>query len=150
MSKQSKALKPRQGSAITAHERERFLGVLRTTFNVSKAAEAIGRNRTSLYKLRDTMPEFAAAWDDIIEQCLDAVEQIVFENALAGRQPINSIFLLRHRRAHIYGEKVKVEQEHRVDVIVELIPPRDAPDLLAKLKAGDVVDAEAVEVVGGE
>ena len=105
----SKALKPRQGSAITAPEREKFLEVLKTTFNVSAAAEAIGRNRTSLYKLRQSDPEFAAAWDEIVEQCLDAVEEVVFRNALEGRQPVNNIFLLRHRRAHIYGERVKVD-----------------------------------------
>ena len=88
---------------------------------------------------------FAKAWDEIVEQCLDAVEQVVFENALAGKQPVNNIFLLRHRRAHVYGEKVKVEEDRKVNVVVELIPPRDAPDLLDKLKAGDVVDAEVVD-----
>ena len=118
---------------------------MRTTFNISKSAEAIGRNRTSLYKLRQSDPDFAEAWDEIVEQCLDAVEQVVFENALAGKQPVNNIFLLRHRRAHIYGEKVKVEEDRKVNVVVELIPPRDAPDLLDKLKASDVVDAEVVD-----
>jgi len=143
----SKALKPRQGSAITAKERKKFLEVLRTTFNVSKAAEAIGRNRTSLYKLRQSDPEFAAAWDEIVEQCLDAVEQVVFENALAGKQPVNNIFLLRHRRAHIYGEKVTVEQDHPREVVVVLhraTDPRLGPG------RDDVVDAEKVESVDKE
>ena len=140
----SKALIPRQGSAITVQEREQFLDTLRTTFNVSKAAAMIGRNRTSLYKLRQSVPEFAAAWDDVIEQCLDEVEQIVYERALEGKQPVNNIFLLRHRRAHIYGEKVTVEHEQNVEVIVELMPPRTA-----RLGPGqdDVVDAEEAEVV---
>lgn len=86
--------------------------------------------------------EFAAAWDEIVEQRLDAGEQVVLENALAGKQPVNNIFLLRHRRAHIYGEKVKVEHDQRVDVIVELVPPRQNPSML---QSENVVDAEAVE-----
>ena len=135
----SKALKQRQGSAITAKERERFLEVLSTTFNVSRSAKAIGRNRTSLYKLRGTIPEFAAAWDEVIEECLDDVESVVFERALEGKQAVNNIFLLRHRRAHIYGEKFKVEHDHQVDVIVELIPPRTR---LVTDVEGEVVDEE--------
>jgi len=89
--------------------------------------------------------EFAAPWDEIVEQCLDTVEEVVFRNALEGRQPVNNIFLLRHLRAHIYGEKVKVEEDRKVNVIVELIPPRNEPDLLARLDAGEVVDAEEVD-----
>jgi hypothetical protein len=71
----------------------------------------------------------------------------VFENALAGTRPINNIFLLRHRRAHIYGEKVTVEHERKVNVIVELLPPRQDPSVL---RSENVVDAEEVEVVGEE
>jgi hypothetical protein len=78
---------------------------------------------------------------------LDDVEAVVYENALAGKQPINNIFLLRHRRAHIYGEKVTVEHDRRVNVVVELIPPRQDPSVL---RSENVVDAEEVEVLGEE
>ena len=146
----SKALKPRQGTAITAQEREKFLEVLRTTFNVSRAAAVIGRNRTSLYKLRQSHPEFAAAWDEVIEQCLDDVEQVVFENALAGKQPVNNIFLLRHRRANVYGEKVKVENDVHHEVIVQLFRSPGSKlgpeyDDFAPIRTEEVVDAEVVD-----
>jgi hypothetical protein len=71
----------------------------------------------------------------------------VFENALAGKQTANNIFLLRHRRAYLYGEKVKVESDHMVDVVVHLCRPGT---LTLKPGRGDVVDAEEAEVVGEE
>jgi hypothetical protein len=140
----SEALKKRQGLAITSEEKERFLEALGKTFNVSRSAELISRNRSSLYKLRETDPEFAAAWEEVVERCLDDVEQVVFERALEGKQAVNNIFLLRHRRAQIYGEKVKVEHDQRIDIVVDLAPYRgDKPALTDP----NIVDAEEVEVL---
>jgi hypothetical protein len=116
-------------------------------------SEGIGASRSTTQQCerwhpsRQSDSEFAEAWDEIVEQCLDAVEQVVFENALAGKQPVNNIFLLRHRRAHIYGEKVKVEEDRKVNVVVELYR-RDDPRLKAMKE--NVVDAEDAEVVGEE
>jgi len=143
----SKALIPRQGTAITGQEREKFLDTLRKTFNVSRAAAAIGRNRTSLYKLREAIPEFDAAWAEVVEECLDDVEQIVYERALEGKQPVNNIFLLRHRRAHIYGEKVTVQQKRKVELELVFLPPGDSRP---KGLPDGVVDAEEVVVLGRE
>ena len=42
-----------------------FLDALRATQSVSRAARAAGMGRQSAYKLRQRLPGFAAAWDEI-------------------------------------------------------------------------------------
>ena len=118
----SKALLPRQGSAITGDEKIKFLDTLRATFNVTKAASAIGRHRSSLYKLRQANKEFAAAWDEVIEECLDELEEVVYQRAREGKQALYPIFVLKHRRPNRWGDRVKVETESRGEIIVNLIP----------------------------
>jgi len=45
-----------------AHVRRRFLKFLRQGGSVRAAADAAGVPRSSLYKWRQTLPEFATAW----------------------------------------------------------------------------------------
>ena len=118
----SKALKLRQGTAISSDERIQFLDTLRDTFNVSKSASAISRHRSSLYKLRQADEEFAAAWNEVIEECLDELEEVVYQRAREGKQALYPIFVLKHRRPDRWGDRVKVETEQRSEIIVSLIP----------------------------
>ena len=118
----SKALKPRQGTAISGDEQIQFLDTLRATFNVTKASAAVGRHRSSLYKLRQADKEFAAAWNEVIEECLDELEEVVYQRALEGKQALYPIFVLKHRRPERWGDRVKVETEQRSEIIVNLIP----------------------------
>ena len=118
----SKALKPRQGTAISGDEQIQFLDTLRASFNVTKSASAIGRHRSSLYKLRQADEEFAAAWDEVIEECLDELEEVVYQRALEGKQALYPIFVLKHRRPKRWGDRVTVETEQRSEIIVNLVP----------------------------
>ena len=137
----SKALKPRQGTAITGEERIRFLDTLRDTFNVSKAAAAIGRHRSSMYKLRQSDPEFLAVWDEVVEECLDELEEVVYQRALEGKQALYPIFVLKHRRPDRWGDRLKVETESHGEIIVNLVP-------VSQMEQHPIIEAEA-EVVSG-
>ena len=132
----SKALKPRQGTAISGDEQIQFLDTLRATFNVTKASAAVGRHRSSLYKLRQADKEFAAAWIEVIEECLDELEEVVYQRALEGKQALYPIFVLKHRRPERWGDRVKVETEQRSEIIVNLIP-------FAKMGQPPVIDVGA-------
>ena len=142
----SQALKPLQGTAITSEEKIRFLETLRDTFNVSKAASAISRHRSSLYKLRQSDEEFAAAWDEVIEECLDELEEVVYQRAREGKQALYPIFVLKHRRPDRWGDRLKVEADNRVEFVVDLVP-------FDKMQPPPTIDttAEVVSIeAGGE
>ena len=138
----SKALKLRQGTAITGNEQIQFLETLRATFNVSKAAAAIGRHRSSLYKLRQSHPDFLAAWDEVVEECLDELEEVVYQRALEGKQALYPIFVLKHRRPDRWGDRLKVQTESQGEIIVNLFP-------VSQMEQHPTIDAEA-EVVSDD
>lgn len=113
-----------------------FLDVLRASPNVSAAARAAGVARQSAYEAREADPEFAAAWEDAIEESVDDLEAEAFRRARGVEVPIVNrqgelvghrveasdplaIFLLKaHRRAK-YGTKIENEHSGEVKVIVE-------------------------------
>src|SRR6185436_13306310 len=70
--------------SIRKHAREHFLAQLRSNGNVTRAAEAIGRKRDTLYIYRAAHPEFAAAWDDAVESFVDGLETEAARRAAVG------------------------------------------------------------------
>jgi hypothetical protein len=44
-----------------------FLIILNDTFNVSEAVQGVGVSSATVYSARKSDPDFAAAWDDVIE-----------------------------------------------------------------------------------
>ena len=138
----SKALKLRQGTAISSDERNRFLEMLRQTFNVSKSASAISRHRSSLYKLRQSDADFASAWDEVVEECLDELEEVVYQRALEGKQALYPIFVLKHRRPERWGDRLKVETESQGEIIVNLVP-------VDQMSRSPVIDVDAEVVSSG-
>lgn len=69
---------------FTAKKRKAFLAALAECGNVSRAAEAAHCTREGAYKLRGTDPDFAAAWDDALEQASDKLEQEAWRRASEG------------------------------------------------------------------
>ena len=68
----------------TDHAREVFLQTLRDTANVSAAARAANVNRRTVYVWRDETPEFAADWDEALEEATDTLEAEARRRALKG------------------------------------------------------------------
>ena len=106
---------------------EQFLKALTETCNVTAAARQIGMSRRAMYDRRDADTEFAEAWDDAIDQAVDALEEEVRRRALKGvQEPVFhngkkcgsitrysdtlAMFLLR---AH-HPEKYRERFDHRI------------------------------------
>jgi hypothetical protein len=68
----------------TDHARKTFIETLRETANVSAAARAADINRRTAYNWRDDNPEFAADWDEALEEATDALEAEARRRALQG------------------------------------------------------------------
>lgn len=74
----------RRRSKPTPKKLAEFLDQLAETGNVLATAELLNLDRRALYRLRKDDPEFAAAWDEAIEQSADALEVEARRRALDG------------------------------------------------------------------
>ena len=75
---------------VTAEVREEFLRVLAETQNVGAACELSGVSRTTAYRVRRNDPDFAAAWDEVLEDIIASrVRDAYVEDALEGRPVID-------------------------------------------------------------
>lgn len=114
-------------SIRTKKNRERFLAALdQGKGNVSTASAGAKISRRAAYEWRKDDEDFRGEWDDIVEKHMDALEEVVYSRALDGwDEPVfyqgeevgsirkfsdsNAQFILRNRRAHVYGDKSKIE-----------------------------------------
>jgi hypothetical protein len=103
-----------------------FLAELALDGNVTRAAKAVGVDRSNAYQRRLRNPEFALRWDDAIESFADAVEAEAYRRAVTGttkgiwhqgakvgeeQQWSDSLLLalLKAKRPGQYGDKSKME-----------------------------------------
>jgi hypothetical protein len=88
------------------HWRATFLKTLAKTPSVTMAAKAAGIPRRTAYDHREKDPEFAQAWDDALNQSLDALEHEVYQRALKDDAQL-AMFLLKAHRPAIYRERIE-------------------------------------------
>ena len=69
---------------FTPKKRRMFLAALAACGNVTRAAQAACCTREGAYHLRTQDADFAAAWDDALEQAADVLEQEAFRRAHDG------------------------------------------------------------------
>lgn len=81
----------------TDRARETFLAQLRLVPNVSAAARAAKISRNAAYTWRDEDPDFAAAWEDAINEAVDDLEQVAWERAKDQSDRMMEILLKAHR-----------------------------------------------------
>jgi hypothetical protein len=103
-----------------------FIERLRECANVSRAAKDAGINRRTAQRERLNSETFREAWDDAMEEAIDALEEEARRRAFEGvNEPVYyqgeqvgtvrkysdtlTIFLLKGRRPEIYGDRVKQE-----------------------------------------
>lgn len=82
---------------------------------MSASARTIAASRTALYNLRESDPEFAAAWDDAIEQGADALEDEAVRRALSSSDTL-LIFLLKGARPDKYRERTDVQHSGKLEI----------------------------------
>jgi len=134
---------------FTGKKRKAFLDALATCGNVSQAAKVANCTREGAYKLRTHDAEFAAAWDDALEQAADRLEQEAWRRAHDGvAEPLTCakglildemgnpvmvrkysdtllIFLLKGARPQKYRDNVSVTAPTTLGVSVVLEQMRD-------------------------
>lgn len=108
----------------TSEKKAAFLAALRERGSVMHAAESAGIGRRTAYDWRDADPEFAAAWEDALEDSTERLEESMFERAMKG-DTTAAIFLLKGRRPEVYRERMQFEHQGRVglEIIVDGMAP---------------------------
>ena len=86
--------------------RATFLRALAKTPSVTFAAKAAGVNRRTVYAHREQDSDFAAKWDDALNQSLDVLEHAVYQRALKDDAQL-AMFLLKAHRPSIYRERIE-------------------------------------------
>jgi hypothetical protein len=85
--------------------RPAFLAALRNSGNVRAACRAADVSRQTVYEHRATDPEFAAAWQETLEEALDVLEAAAWSRAATSSDTL-LMFLLRAHRPEVYRERV--------------------------------------------
>ena len=111
--------------------KKRFLEALTAQGTVYHAAQAAGISRQTAYRWREEDLDFAFAWDEAIDNAVDAVENTIYQQAVGGNT-LAAIFYLKAHRP-IYRDRLNVDVEQVNSEIHErLAQLRANPALLAK------------------
>lgn len=113
----------RQSNKRTA-KKKAFLEELRQRYSVYHACLAAKVGRTTVYEWRDEDPAFAAAWEEALEDAMDALEASVYERAMEGDTTL-SIFVLKGGKPDRYKERTSTELTGAggKDLRVEFVSP---------------------------
>ena len=127
----------REGSPLTPEKKELFLAALRASPNVSEAARAADISRQSAYKYRDADTDFAAQWDDALNEAIDTLEREAQRRAFEGcTEPVGwhqgvaggtvkrysdtlAIFLLKAHRPERFRDKHEIK--HTGEIAISII-----------------------------
>lgn len=123
-----------------------FLVALADVPNVSAACRTAGISRVQAYARKNADPEFAAAWEDALDQSVDDLVGAMYRRAKNGvREPVYhngvrcgsklrysdtlAIFLAKCHRPGVYGDRVAQEHSGELTVKVEYedVDPPFAP-----------------------
>lgn len=137
-----------------------FLAALRELPVIAHACKAVGIERSTAYRARETDEAFAEAWDAAVEDGVDRAEQEAFRRAVVGfEEPVIDKGRLAYRYERYEVEDVNgVKQEHyrlQLDANGQPIPltvRKHSDALLALYLKGrrKKVYAERTEVTGAD
>jgi hypothetical protein len=112
-------------------QKKRFLATLTVQGTVFHAAQAAGISRWTAYRWRHDDLEFAQAWDEAIENAVDAVESVIFQQAVGGNT-LAAIFYLKAHRP-IYRDRLNIDLKQVQSEIEEAMKCiRANPDSFAR------------------
>jgi hypothetical protein len=117
----------------TPEKDAKFFEFLSQGGSVTAAAGAAGYTRSRVYERRKTDAEFAAAWDDLLGQGTDLLEDEALRRAMDGVEEPRfyegeicvhvrkysdtlMIFLLKARRPEKYGDKAQTDHTGNLTV----------------------------------
>lgn len=133
-----------------------FLEALATIPVVARAARAAGVDYRYAYRTREADPEFAAAWDDAVEQGVDRAEQEAFRRAVEGyEEPVTHQGRLAYQYRRVQREDGTEAFEPVLDEHGQPVPltvRKHSDGLLSLILKGrrKKVYAERIEQTGPE
>jgi transposase-like protein len=106
----------------TKARKETILKALEEGHTVSFAAGLVGVHRVTVYKWRDSDPEFREAFDQAMQTGVDLLEAEARKRAVEGSDSL-LMFLLKGKRPHEYRERYELEHrggEQPVELVIHL------------------------------
>jgi hypothetical protein len=123
---------------VSVFRQKKFLGAYSQspTFNISDCCKTAGIGRRTFYNWIGDDSQFKAAFEELNESRLDAIESALHSRAVADKDTTALIFLaktLLKNRGYIEGNKISVDGTNPVvrDVIDELIAGTTTVDMAA-------------------
>jgi len=121
--------------SFTDDLKRKFLRQLRWTCNVTKASQKINISRVTAYSAKKVNPEFAAAWENALQEGIDLLEEkarqrafegiernIFYQGKVVGKQKEYSdgltMFLLKAHRPEKYRDNQDINLKHTGGVLV--------------------------------
>jgi phage terminase small subunit len=92
-------------------QKKRFIDALTAQGTVFHAAQAAGVSRWTAYRWRHD-PEFASLWDVAIENAVDAVESVIYQQAVGGNTLAAIFYLKAHRPQYRDRLNIDIKQLH--------------------------------------
>lgn len=74
----------RRHDGFTGERQKRFIETLAKTGCVKDAAAAVGVTKTTAYRARKRIPDFAAAWETALAMARTDIEQVAWQRAVEG------------------------------------------------------------------
>jgi len=118
------------GNDVTVANKRLLIENLRRKAVIYLAAQAVGINKLTVYRWRDSDPAFASAMAEAMEDAKEIMENSVYEDALNGNTLLKMFWLKRHDPA--YRDKVNVD----INVVQDEISQRMEQLGLPQLPAG--------------
>jgi hypothetical protein len=113
-------------------QKKKFIETLEAQSTVLHAAKAAGISRWTAYRWRQEDLDFAARWDQALENAVDVVENTLYQKAVSG-DTICMIFYLKAHRP-IYRDRLNIDIEQvRGEIEERLAQLRETPSLLPRV-----------------
>jgi hypothetical protein len=127
---------PKKARKQAREWRPAFIAALRNSGNIRAAAQAAGVDRHTVYRARETSPDFAAEWDSALEDAIDVLEATARQRAQASSDTL-LIFLLKAHRPDKYRETTVNKLEGNVTIRIEYDDADPAPAPVTPRATGD-------------
>lgn len=110
-----------------------FINSLRSHGNITAACIAAVIDRSTAYKAKERDPEFAAKWEDALDQAVELLELAAHTRALTHSDAL-MIFLLKAHRPEKYRERVDLSLTIKPDKPLEEMTDAELDAHYAKVR----------------
>lgn len=129
---------------MTCKKKKDFLKELEADSNATRAAEAVGLSRTTLYEHRAKDPEFKKDWEKAIKVGDKALIDEATRRALAGSDTL-LIFMIKGRHPEYRDKLIDIPADSRFNLKINTGPANHSPEVSpANRVASAAIEAGAI------